>query len=138
MRRCAECKGEYYVVKKQSLVVPIAPGTVPGTIIVKKDYARKIRIETGVVETPGFEIRDKNILCEVEIPKVLADSGGTIKIDDPGALKLYTLKIPKGVTAEQIIAVKGHGVQNPDKKLSGDLLCRLKIITPPAAETVPE
>ena len=138
MRRCGECKGEYYVVKKQSLVVPIAPGTVPGTIIVKKEYARKIRIETGVVETPGFEIRDKNILCEVEIPKVLADSGGTIKIDDPGALKLYTLKIPKGVTAEQIIAVKGHGVQNLDKKLSGDLLCRLKIITPPAAETVPE
>ena len=129
-KRCLECKGKYFTNKKQSLRVPVAPGTA-NTVLNKDEHPRKIKIHITLAETAGFTVINKDIGCTIEISPAQATTGDTVKIDDPGGLMLYALTIPPGVVSGQMLRVKGHGVQNADKSLAGDLLCTIKIISAP-------
>ena len=74
-----------------------------------------------------FERDGLNLLIDVPIGLDEAVLGGKVEI--PTLSGRVAMKVPKGASSGQLLRLRGKGIRNDGKQ--GDLLARLKIVSPP-------
>lgn len=134
---CAACKGLGKIKKIKKIKITVPPGV---------DNRTKLRIPNeGEPGEPGsrpgdlyiityitphkiFERKGDDIWLEINIPFATAVLGGEISI--PTLDQKIELKIPEGTQSHSIFKIKNKGIPNLNGYGNGDLLVKVKIITP--------
>lgn len=132
---CPTCRGTGRIVRPQRLKVRIPPGVrdgrrlhlrgqgAAGTTGHKGDMYLVVR----VLKHPSFEIHERDLYTDVDIPYTIAALGGEISVQTP--IETRQLTVPAGVQSGQRIRVSGHGIPNPGGR-AGDLYARVRITVP--------
>jgi len=134
---CADCGGEGVQQAVKKFTVPIPAGVKDGTKIRLKgkgepgqkggppgDLYVVVRVEASAL----YERRGSDLLVEVPVSFVEAALGASIAIPTPDGR--VALKVPAGVRDATLLRVKGKGVPGLGGKSRGDLLARIRVVTP--------
>jgi len=134
---CSDCRGQGKVKRNTSLVVNIPPGVDDGNQIriagkggpgVNGGHNGDLYVVISVQEHSIFKRNETNLHCEVPISFVDAALGGEIEV--PTLEGRVKLKIPEGCQTGNLLRVRGKGVITINKKIPGDLICKIKVETP--------
>lgn len=133
--KCADCKGKGVLRKEEEVKVGIPAGMNDGEMIRMTGMGEAVQgATTGdlyikINVMPHQHIRRQNFDLHMEIPVKLSDAllGAEYKVETlDGALMV---KIPEGVSPNEILRVKEKGVPNSRHK-RGDLMLTIKIKLP--------
>jgi molecular chaperone DnaJ len=134
---CKACAatGTVRVLKKFS--VPIPAGVKDGTKIRLKGKGEPGRgggppgdlyVVAQVGQSPIFERRGGDLVVEVPVTMVEAALGATVRVPTPEGS--VGLKIPAGTQNGKMLKLKGKGAPRLSGSGKGDLLARVKVLTP--------
>ena len=79
-------------------------------------------------DSPVFERRGADLVIEVPVTMVEAALGATIRVPTPEGS--VGLKIPAGTQNGKMLKLKGKGAPRLGASGKGDLLARIKVLTP--------
>ena len=79
-------------------------------------------------ESPVFERRGADLVVEVPVTMVEAALGATVKVPTPEGS--VGLKVPAGTQHGKMLKLKGKGAPRLGASGKGDLLARIKVLTP--------
>ena len=134
---CAACGGEGVQQAVKKFTVPIPAGVKDGTKIRLKGKGEPGRkggpagdlfVVVRVEESALYERRGSDLLVEVPLSFAEAALGATIAVPTPDGR--VALKVPAGVRDATLLKVKGKGVPGLGGKPRGDLLARIRVVTP--------
>ena len=134
---CRECGGRGVVQGLRKFTVPIPAGVKDGTKIRLKGKGEPGRhggqpgdlyVVVHVEESPLYERRGSDLILDVPVSFAEAALGATITIPTPDGR--VALKVPAGVKDGTLLRVKGKGVPGLRGKKRGDLLARIRVVTP--------
>lgn len=134
---CKECGGRGTVQGLRKFTVPIPAGVKDGTKLRLKGKGEPGRnggppgdlyVVVHVEESPLYERRGSDLVLDVPVSFPEAALGTTIAIPTPDGR--VALKVPAGVREGTLLRVKGRGVPELHSKRRGDLLARIRIVTP--------
>ncbi len=138
---CKACgsSGKTRALRKFS--VPLPAGVKDGTKIKLKGKGEPgarggppgdLYVIAQVDESPVFERRGADLVVEVPVTMVEAALGATVKVPTPEGS--VGLKIPAGTQHGKMLKMKGKGAPRLGASGKGDLLARVKVLTPGEAE----
>ncbi len=132
---CPDCRGRGRSTRSQRIKVKIPPGVEDGRRLclrgqgaagpdgTKGDLYLVVRVRAH----PDFQLQERDLHTDVEIPYTVAALGGEVQVKTP--LGSRTLTVPPGVQSGQRIRVSGQGLPNPGGK-AGDLYARVRVTVP--------
>lgn len=134
---CSECAGRGVVQGMRKFTVPIPAGVKDGTKIRLKGKGEPGRHGGGagdlfvvvhVEQSPLYERRGSDLVLDVPVSFSEAALGAAIPVPTPDGR--VSLKVPAGVREGTLLRVKGKGVPGLSGKKRGDLLARIRVVTP--------
>ncbi len=134
---CAECGGRGVAPGLRKFTVPIPAGVKDGSKIRLKGKGEPGRhggpagdlfVIVHVEESPLYERRGRDLILDVPVSFTEAALGAGIPIPTPDGR--VSLKVPGGVREGTLLRVKGKGVPGLGGKKRGDLLARVRVVTP--------
>ncbi len=133
--KCHECHGAGVINKTQDISVKIPAGMEPGEMVrlngageaVAGGTSGDLYIKVHIEEHPTLRKEGQNLVTELRIKLTKALLGGEEAIETLDGNLI--LKIPEGVTHNEVLRVKGKGVPN-EKGKRGDLLVQVQIEMP--------
>lgn len=132
---CSACRGHGRTPRVRRIKVKIPAGVEDGRRLCLKGQGAAgpdgtrgdLYLVVRVRKHPDFQVRDRDIHTEVDVPFTVAALGGEVQVKTLNGTR--SLNIPPGVQSGQKIRVAGHGMPNPSGK-PGDLYARLRVIVP--------
>lgn len=134
---CNKCHGRGRSEKTKNIEVNIPAGIRDGTALrifgegeggLNNGASGDLFIVIHVKEDKFFKRDEDNIHIEITIPMTLAAIGGEIEIDTlEGKEKI---NIPPGIQPNEVIKLKGKGVQNVKSNIRGDLFIHINVTIP--------
>jgi molecular chaperone DnaJ len=134
---CTSCQGTGATRALKKFTVPLPAGVKEGTKIRLKGKGEPGRrggppgdlyVIAQVAESPLFERRGSDLVVEVPVTMVEAALGATVRVPTPEGT--VGLKIPAGTQNGKMLKLKGKGVPRLGTSGKGDLLARIKVLTP--------
>jgi molecular chaperone DnaJ len=134
---CKACSGTGTARSIKKFSVPLPAGVKDGTKIRLKGKGEPgqrggppgdLYVIAQVEESPVFERRGADLVIEVPITMVEAALGATIKVPTPEGS--VGLKVPSGTQNGRMLKLKGKGAPRLGASGRGDLLARIKVLTP--------
>lgn len=133
--KCSLCKGGGVLRKEEEITIEVPAGIRSGEMIRMSGMGEAVQggtpgdlyIKINVSSHPVFKRDGKNLVMDMSIKLTEALLGATKKIETLGG-KLE-VKIPSGVSINEILRVKGKGIPVTGSK-RGDLLIKLNIDLP--------
>lgn len=135
--KCKTCSGLGIVKKQEEIAIPIPPGLSDGEMLrmsgkgeaVARGVPGDLYIKIHVKPHALFRREGNNLVMTLDLKLSDALLGATYNVLSLDR-KPIELKIPEGVKFGDVLRVKGHGVPNPGRGKTGDLLIHLNIKTP--------
>ncbi|HEC03852.1 MAG TPA: molecular chaperone DnaJ, partial [Phycisphaerales bacterium] len=136
-KNCMRCRGSGLITKRERIEVKIPAGIDTGSKVRvpgKGSPGRNggpygdLLLNVTVRPHPYFHRQDSNVTLEVPITIAEALLGGEIEI--PTLDKHVRMKIPPGTDSGREFRLKGKGFPRLSRAGRGDLLVRVKIVTP--------
>jgi DnaJ-class molecular chaperone len=132
---CPTCRGTGRTSRTRRIKVKVPAGVEDGRRLCIKGQGAAgpdgtrgdLYLVVRVRPHPGFQVRDRDIYTDVDVPYTVAALGGEVQVKTPTGTR--SLTIPPGVQSGQKIRVAGHGMPNPSGK-PGDLYARLRLTVP--------
>ena len=134
---CPACQGRGRVPKADSVTVAIPAGVEDGArlrVAGKGEAGRRgggagdLFLQIQVEPDPRFERRGPNVYLDLPISFAEAALGTKVEIPTPEGHS--TIKIPPGTQGGATLRLKGLGMPIPGSAQRGDLLARIKVVTP--------
>ena len=134
---CASCQGRGRTPKAETVTVGIPAGVEDGTrlrVAGKGEAGRRgggpgdLYLQIQVEPDPRFERRGPNVYLDLPISFSEAALGTKVEIPTPEGHS--TIKIPPGTQAGATLRLKGLGMPIPGSSQRGDLMTRIKVVTP--------
>jgi molecular chaperone DnaJ len=134
---CAACSGSGATRALKKFTVPLPAGVKDGTKIRLKGKGEPgsqggppgdLYVIAQVEASPTFERRGSDLLVEVPVTMVEAALGATIKVPTPEGS--VGLKVPAGTQTGRLLKLKGKGAPRLGASGKGDLIARIKVLTP--------
>jgi molecular chaperone DnaJ len=134
---CAACGGAGAVRALKKFTVPLPAGVRDGTKIRLKGKGEPgaqggppgdLYVIAQVEESPVFERRGSDLVIEVPVTMAEAALGATVKVPTPEGS--VGLKVPVGTQTGRLLKLKGKGAPRLGASGKGDLLARIKVVTP--------
>ena len=134
---CAPCQGRGRLPKAETVTVGIPAGVEDGTrlrVAGKGEAGRRgggpgdLYLQIQVEPDPRFERRGPNVYLDLPISFSEAALGTKVEIPTPEGHA--TIKIPPGTQAGATLRLKGLGMPIPGSSQRGDLMTRIKVVTP--------
>jgi molecular chaperone DnaJ len=134
---CATCSGAGMTRALRKFTVPLPAGVKDGTKIRLKGKgeagthggpAGDLYVIAHVDASPLFERRGADLLIEVPVTMVEAALGATVRVPTPE--DSVALKVPAGTQDGKQLKMKGKGAPKLDASGKGDLIARIKVLTP--------
>jgi len=132
---CPACRGRGHTTRARRIKVKVPAGVEDGRRLCLRgqggagpDGAKgDLYLVVRVRQQTGFQLHDRDIHTDVDIPYTVAALGGEVHVKTP--LGMRSLTVPPGVQSGQKIRVGGQGVPNPSGK-PGDLYARVRVTVP--------
>jgi molecular chaperone DnaJ len=134
---CPSCGGAGRVQALKKYTVPIPAGVKDGTKIRLKGKGEPgqrggppgdLFVVVNVAASELFERRGNDLVINVPLGIAEAALGATIPVPTPEGR--VALKIPEGVKEGTLLRIKGKGAPGLSDKKRGDLLARIRVVTP--------
>ena len=134
---CAACQGRGRLPKAEAVTVGIPAGVEDGTrlrVAGKGEAGRRgggpgdLYLQIQVEPDPRFERRGPNVYLDLPISFTEAALGTKVEIPTPEGHA--TIKVPPGTQGGATLRLKGLGMPIPGSAQRGDLLTRIKVVTP--------
>jgi molecular chaperone DnaJ len=134
---CKACGGTGASRALKKFSVPLPAGVKDGTKIRLKGKGEPgqqggppgdLYVIAQVDESPVFERRGADLVIEVPVTMAEAALGATIKVPTPDGS--VGLKVPTGTQNGKMLKLKGKGAPRLGASGKGDLLARIKVLTP--------
>jgi molecular chaperone DnaJ len=134
---CATCQGTGTTRALKKFTVPLPAGVRDGTKIRLKGKgepgrrggpAGDLYVIAQVAESTLFERRGADLVVEVPVTMVEAALGATVRVPTPEGS--VGLKVPAGTQSGKMLKLKGKGAPRLGATGKGDLLARIKVLTP--------
>jgi molecular chaperone DnaJ len=134
---CAACGGSGVTRALKKFTVPLPAGVKDGTKIRLKGKgepglhggpAGDLYVIAQVDESPLFERRGSDLVVEVPITMTEAALGASVRVPTPEGS--VALKVPAGTQDGRLLKIKGKGVPRLGASGNGDLIARMKVLTP--------
>jgi len=134
---CATCGGTGTTQALRKFTVPIPAGVKDGTKIRLKGKGEvgayggpegDLYVVAQVDESPLFERRGSDLVIEVPVTMVEAALGASVRVPTPAGS--VSLKVPAGTQDGRLLKIKGKGAPRLGASGSGDLIARIKVLTP--------
>jgi molecular chaperone DnaJ len=133
--KCKTCKGAGIVKKQEEIKITVPAGIDDGEMIrmngageeVQRGTAGDLYIKLHVKQDPVFKKQGSNLTMDLNVKLTDAILGATYSVATLDGL--IDLKIPKGVSLNQILRVKGKGVPIGGSR-RGDLMVKVNIRMP--------
>jgi molecular chaperone DnaJ len=134
---CSACNGTGAARALKKFTVPLPAGVKDGTKIRLKGKGEPgqrggpsgdLYVIAQVDESPVFERRGADLVIEVPVTMVEAALGATIRVPTPEGS--VGLKVPAGTQHGKMLKLKGKGAPRLGASGKGDLLARIKVLTP--------
>jgi molecular chaperone DnaJ len=134
---CDACRGTGAARALKKFSVPLPAGVKDGTKIKLKGKGEPgqrggppgdLYVIAQVEESPVFERRGSDLVIEVPVTMAEAALGTSIKVPTPEGS--VSLKIPSGTQNGKLLKLKGKGAPRLGASGKGDLLARIKVLTP--------
>ncbi|HWY91519.1 MAG TPA: molecular chaperone DnaJ [Chthoniobacterales bacterium] len=136
-RPCRECGGDGRKEKRTRIRMKIPAGIDDGARVrslrngeagIRGGPSGDLYVVIHVREHEIFTREDDDLYCDVPISFSTAALGGEVKV--PTLQGHALLKIPPGTQSGTELRLRGHGVQNIDSKVRGDLRIRVIVEVP--------
>jgi molecular chaperone DnaJ len=136
--KCSKCGGRGYFLSRQKVRVKIPAGVDTGSKVrvSGKGYPGEFGGQNGdviitirVKEHPYFKRNGKNISLDIPISISEALLGARIQIPTP--LSSVKMTVPPACNVDQVFRITGKGFQDIRGGKTGDLLVKVRIVTPP-------
>ncbi len=132
---CANCRGQGRTSRTRRIKVKVPAGVEDGRRLCLKGQGGSgpdgtrgdLYLVVRVKPHPEFQLRDRDIHTEVDVPYTVAALGGEVQVKTLNGTR--SLNIPPGVQSGQKLRVAGQGMPNPGGK-PGDLYARLRLTVP--------
>lgn len=137
-KTCMRCRGSGRMPKQEKIEVRIPGGVdtgskvrVPGKGLPGANGGPygDLLLNVTVRSHPYFQREGSNV--HVEVPVTVAEAILGAEIEIPTLDKRVCMKIPPGTDSGQEFRLRGRGFPHLSRHGSGDLLARVKIVTPP-------
>lgn len=134
---CKTCSGTGRTRAVKKFTVPLPAGVRDGTKIRLKGKgepgtgggpAGDIYVLVQVAASPVFERRGADLVIEVPVTMVEAALGAAVKVPTPDGK--VSLKVPSGTQDGRQLKLKGKGAPKVGSSGKGDLIARIKVLTP--------
>ncbi|MCX8031794.1 MAG: molecular chaperone DnaJ [Thermoleophilia bacterium] len=134
---CAACEGTGLTRALKKYTVPIPAGVKDGTKIRLKGKGEPgvyggppgdLYVVVQVDESPLFERQGSDLIIEVPVTMTEAALGASVRVPTPDGM--VALKIPAGTQSGKLLRIKGKGAPKLGSNGRGDLLARIKVLTP--------
>ncbi len=134
---CKTCSGTGRARSLKNFTVPLPAGVKDGTKIRLKGKGEPgtgggpsgdIFVLVQVAASPVFERRGADLLIEVPVTMVEAALGAAVKVPTPDGS--VSLKVPSGTQDGRQLKLKGKGAPKVGASGKGDLIARIKVLTP--------
>jgi molecular chaperone DnaJ len=134
---CSACNGTGAARALKKFTVPLPAGVKDGIKIRLKGKGEPgqrggppgdLYVIAQVEESPIFERRGADLVIEVPVTMVEAALGATIRVPTPEGS--VGLKVPAGTQHGKMLKLKGKGAPRLGASGKGDLLARIKVLTP--------
>jgi molecular chaperone DnaJ len=134
---CASCTGTGTVQALKKYTVPIPAGVKDGTKIRLKGKGEPgvrggppgdLFVVVNVDASDLYERRGNDLVINVPVSITEATLGATINVPTPEGR--VALKVPEGVKEGTLLRIKGKGAPVVSGKGRGDLLARIRLVTP--------
>ncbi|WP_104760654.1 molecular chaperone DnaJ [Helicobacter cetorum] len=133
---CSSCRGKTYIIKEETLEVPIPEGIDNQNRMVfqgkgneyEKNRRGDLYLEAIVEEDEHFKRQGNDLFIEAPVFFTSVALGATIKV--PSLKGELELKIPPSARDKQAFTFKNEGVKNPQSSYRGNLVAVLKVIYP--------
>ncbi len=134
---CKACSGSGKTRVLKKFNVPLPAGVKDGTKIKLRGKGEPgdrgaqpgdLYVIAHVDESPVFERRGADLVIEVPVTMVEAALGATVKVPTPEGS--VGLKVPSGTQNGKMLKLKGKGAPKLGASGKGDLLARIKVLTP--------
>ena len=134
---CTSCDGRGRQPKAETVTVGIPAGVEDGTrlrVAGKGEAGRRgggpgdLYLQIQVEPDPRFERRGPNVYLDLPISFSEAALGTKVEIPTPEGHS--TIKIPPGTQGGATLRLKGLGMPIPGSSQRGDLMTRIKVVTP--------
>ncbi|MCL4368090.1 MAG: molecular chaperone DnaJ [Actinobacteria bacterium] len=134
---CPTCGGLGVTRALKKYTVPFPAGVRDGTKIRLKGKGElgaqggppgDLYVVVQVEDSLTFERRCSDLLVEVPVTMVEASLGATVKIPTPEGK--VGLKVPAGTQTGRLLKLKGKGAPHLGASGKGDLIARIKVVTP--------
>lgn len=134
---CATCGGSGATQTLRKLTVPLPAGVKDGTKIRLKGKGESglrggppgdLYVIAQVDKSPLFERRGADLVVEVPVTMVEAALGAGVRVPTPKGS--VNLKIPAGTQNGRRLKLKGKGAPRLGDSGTGDLIARIKVLTP--------
>jgi len=134
---CSECKGKGKVRKRKTLTIKVPKGVNTGEQVrlsgkgeagINGGENGDLYIEFQVSEHPLYKREDNNLIIEMPVTFTDLVLGATKEVKTLDGF--IDVKIPAGSTNDDILKVKGKGMENSRTGRIGDLFIVLKLIMP--------
>ena len=134
---CTKCKGTGKERRVKKLTVKIPPGVKDGSKIRFKGMGESgirggpsgdLYIITKVKKHLIFKRKNSDILFDLPITFAEAALGANIEV--PTLNGKVLLKVPKGSQSGKVLRIKGKGAPKLKRSGKGDILIKLKVVTP--------
>lgn len=90
--------------------------------------AGDLYLSISLLSHPFFEMKDKDLTCEVPVTVTEAVLGG--KVDIPTFKGSVSLNIPPHTQTGKVFRLRGLGLPDPNGKAAGNLLVKIKVAVP--------
>ena len=134
---CPTCHGRKRVYRERTLSVNIPAGVETGMRLrlgnegehgINGGPAGDLFVAITVKPHPVFTRKGHDLLCEVQVPFVVAALGG--KVEVPTLQGPTPIKIPAGTQPDKTLRLKGLGVPSLKTQQAGDEVIRVKVQIP--------
>ena len=134
---CPSCQGRGRLPKSEAVTVGIPAGVEDGTrlrVAGKGEAGRRgggpgdLYLQIQVEPDPRFERRGPNVY--LDLPISFSEAALGAKVDIPTPEGHATIKVPPGTQSGANLRLKGLGMPIPGSATRGDLMARIKVLTP--------
>lgn len=134
---CETCRGQGRVPRNETVTVAIPAGVEDGTrlrVAGKGEAGRRgggpgdLYLQVQVEADPRFERRGANLYLDLPISFTESALGAKVEIPTPEGHS--TIKVPPGTQGGAQLRLKGLGMPVPGSSQRGDLMARIRVVTP--------
>jgi len=134
---CETCHGQGRVPRNETVTVAIPAGVEDGTrlrVAGKGEAGRRgggpgdLYLQVQVEPDPRFERRGANLYLDLPISFTESALGAKVELPTPEGHS--TIKVPPGTQSGANLRLKGLGMPIPGSSQRGDLMARIKVVTP--------